>query len=432
MGRKSNQLCLQVYLNGEHIGTVMRRASGGTEFAYTKEWVQADGSIPISQSMPLREPPYRGASPEGYFDNLLPDNDEIRRKLAERITAKSKRPLDLLAVIGRDCVGALQFIPEGESLPQQEPIRGEKLTDYKIGRLLRNLKIAPLGLEPEQEFRISIAGAQEKTALLYWKRHWYRPKGSTPTTHILKPPMGKLPNGIDMSQSVQNEWLSLKLAEHFGLTVAKAEMDTFDGIDCLVIERFDRRWSSNKKQLLRIPQEDLCQALGIPWTRKYESEGGPGIVRVMGFLNASDYRERDRMQFIRAQLIFFLLGAIDGHAKNFSITLLPTGFCLAPVYDVMTAWPLLEARQIEPKQAKLAMAVGDRKHYRLSQIQKRHWEQTAKRTGYPTKELESLMEDLQEGGRNLDDLGNRLIKKVPEKLVTTVTAQIKNQLSKLN
>src|SRR5207302_28162 len=112
--------------------------------------------------------------------------------------------------------------------------------------------------------------------------------------------------------------LCLSLAKSFGLSVAHAQAQTFDGISCLVIERFDRRWSPNKKRLDRLVQEDLCQALGTPSTRKYESHGGPGILALMRFLDGSDHREEDRKAFMRAQLIFFLLGAIDGHAKNFS------------------------------------------------------------------------------------------------------------------
>ncbi len=431
MGRRKQQISLQVFLNGQRVGTVKRGLSATTEFFYTEEWLQTEGSIPLSQSMPFREAPYRGALVEAYFDNLLPDNDEIRRRLAQRISAKSQQPLDLLSVMGRDCVGALQLIPEGEALPQSARISGERLSHHKVGQLLRNLKTTPLGLEAEQEFRISIAGAQEKTALLYWKGSWYRPKGSTPTTHILKPPIGKLPNGMDMSDSVENEWLCLKLAKHFGLNVAKAKIRIFENTQCLVVERFDRLWSKDKKQLFRIPQEDLCQALGVPWTRKYESEGGPGINKIMEFLNASDHRERDRLEFFKAQLVFFLLGAIDGHAKNFSITLIPTGFYLAPIYDIITVWPLMDTRQIEAKQAKLAMAIGDKKHYRLNQIQRRHWDQTARLVGLSKKSFESLIESLQEKNQSLENLANKLVKQVPEKIIVIVLKQIKKQLEKL-
>ena len=155
------------------------------------------------------------------------------------------------------------------------------------------------------------------------------------------------------------------------------------------------------------------------------------MVTIMDFLNASDQRERDREFFIRAQLVFFLLAAIDGHAKNFSITLLPTGFQLVPIYDVMTVWPALAARQIEPKQAKLAMSVGDNKHYRLGEIQRRHWEQTAKKAGFPLRNLELLLQDLVDRERKVDDLVHRIGKAISPQLADSVTAGIKKHLKVL-
>ncbi|MBI2981979.1 MAG: type II toxin-antitoxin system HipA family toxin [Deltaproteobacteria bacterium] len=431
MGRKSKQIRLLVLLNGKRVGILARNSSGGMEFTYAEEWLRTVDAMPVSQSLPLRELPYRGAPVEAYFDNLLPDNDEIRRRITERLATAGKETVDLLAAVGRDCVGALQFVPEGDSVNRPGPIRGEEISEREIGAILRNLKMAPLGLDREGDFRISIAGAQEKTALLRWNGRWHRPKGQTPTTHILKPAMGRLPNGIDMSASVQNEWFCLKLAGHFGLTAAQADMRTFDGVDCLVVERFDRKWSEDGNHLMRIPQEDLCQALGVPWARKYESEGGPGIVTIMDFLNASDRRERDRMEFLRAQLVLFLLGAIDGHAKNFSIALLTTGFQLSPIYDVMTVLPALAERQIQPKQAKLAMAVGDHKHYRLGEIQRRHWEQTARKAGFPLSNLQSLLQDLFDRTSRIDALVDRLGKDVPPRLADAVMVGIKKHLKAL-
>lgn len=431
MGRKRRHIRLQVFLNEERVGLLMRDTSGTMEFAYAGEWLQSANAVPVSQSLPLREMPYRGASVEAYFDNLLPDNEDIRRRIAERMATEGRGTLDLLAVIGRDCVGSLQFAPEGEPFPKSRSIQGEPLSDREIADILRNLKTSPLGLNREREFRISIAGVQEKTAILRWEGHWHRPKGSTPTTHILKPAMGRLPNGIDMRESVQNEWLCLKLAEYFGLPVAQAERGTFDGVECLVVKRFDRMWSEDKKHLRRLPQEDLCQALGVPWSRKYQSDGGPGIIAVMDFLNASDQREKDREQFLRAQMVFFLLGAVDGHAKNFSITLLPTGFQLTPVYDVMTILPALASRQIESKQAKLAMSVGDGNHFRLDEIQDRHWKQTAKKSGFPLKDLQSLIQSLFDRADRLDDFINRFGKNVSTEIIDTVMAGIRKHLKVL-
>ena len=129
------------------------------------------------------------------FDNLLPDNDQIRRRLAARVRAGGYDAYSLLAAIGRDCVGALQFLPEGSDPGPAGSLEGRPLRDTEIAELLGDLKRTPLGLEESGEFRISLAGAQEKTALLPWQDKWQFPHGATATTHILKPEIGKLPNG---------------------------------------------------------------------------------------------------------------------------------------------------------------------------------------------------------------------------------------------
>lgn len=179
--------------------------------------------------------------------------------------------------MGRDCVGALQFLPEDSELPPAGAIDARVLSDAEIADILADLGRNPLGIGDDQDFRISLAGAQQKTALLYWKDAWHLPHGTTATTHILKPQIGKLPSGLDLSNSVENEYLCLKLVKALGVPVANAEIIDFAGKRVLVVERFDRQWTRDKR-LLRLPQEDCCQALSIPPSRKYESDGGPGIL----------------------------------------------------------------------------------------------------------------------------------------------------------
>jgi serine/threonine-protein kinase HipA len=189
-------------------------------------------------------------------------------------------------------------------------------------------------LGEDEDFRISIAGAQEKTALLRWKNCWHKPSGTTATTHILKPQIGRLPNGIDLSCSVENEFFCLKLTAALGLPSAEVEIADFGGQRVLVVERFDRRWARDGR-LLRLPQEDCCQALSVPPSLKYEADGGPGIPAILNLLNGSDDPTADRHRVLKALVVFWLLGATDGHAKNFSIFLGPGGrFSATPLYDV--------------------------------------------------------------------------------------------------
>jgi serine/threonine-protein kinase HipA len=212
------------------------------------------------------------------FENLLPDSDRIRRRVAEKVGADGTDSFSLLSQIGRDCVGALQFIPDDEdAIYDTAGINGEVVSDNDIEKLLKNLVQAPLGLDRDEEFRISVAGAQEKTSLLFHEGKWLKPHGTTPTTHIFKTQIGSLPNGIDLSNSVENEYYCLKLMAAFGLPVNTAQIHVFGETQALVIERFDRKWTKDGR-LLRLPQEDCCQALSIPPSRKYQNEGGPGMV----------------------------------------------------------------------------------------------------------------------------------------------------------
>lgn len=222
-----------------------------------------------------------------FFDNLLPDSPIVRDRIVKRYHAKSRQPFDLLSEIGRDSVGAVTLLPENETITR--PIMAwEKLTEARLEEVLTAYKAdIPLGMiREENDFRISVAGAQEKTALLRIGNDWCIPKGITPTTHIIKLPIGEIrqPNAtLDLSQSVDNEYYCLLLAKELGLNVPDAEIIKAGNVRALAVERFDRRWNAERTVLLRLPQEDMCQTFGLPSSVKYESDGGPGIARIMAF-----------------------------------------------------------------------------------------------------------------------------------------------------
>ena len=401
---------LDVLLNDKLVGAYARRRDGRLTFSYVEIWLSDPNAIPVSLSLPLREAPFTGDAVNAVFENLLPDNDSIRRRLAEQTGAVGTDAFSLLSEIGRECAGALQFLPSGEAPPSSRKIRGTPVNEAEIAGTLRDLARTPLGVAPQREFRISIAGAQEKTALLRLDGVWYRPLGTTPTSHILKPAIGVFPNGVDLSDSVENEWLCLQLARHFGLEVATAEMASFEDVRVIIVERFDRQPSRDGRWILRRPQEDMLQALGVPLALKYEDEGGPEIRQFMDLLRGSDRPEEDRLTFLRAQIVFWLLGATDGHAKNFSIFLGPQGsFRLTPLYDIMSVEQPLAANQLRRREAKLAMAVGDNRHRRLDEIVRRHWEQTAKRCGVSYDAIAGILANLAERCESLDDTLNGIL-----------------------
>ena len=208
MARKKSHAPLDVLINGRLVGRLEKAANGATSFQYAAKWLQWEHRFAVSMSLPLRLDAYRGAEVAAVFDNLLPDRDAVRRRVAERMGAQGTDYYSLLEAIGRDCVGAMQFIPEGADLDTAGAIEAQDISDAEIEAMLADLASAPLGVDREQEFRISVAGAQEKTALLLKDGRWCRPLGTTPTTHILKPQLGQIPTSegmIDMSDSVDNE-----------------------------------------------------------------------------------------------------------------------------------------------------------------------------------------------------------------------------------
>ena len=394
MARRRTRTPLNVYLNSRLAGRLRRMANGAIDFRYDQSWLDWEHTLPISTSLPLREDRFGGDPVVTVLDNLLPDSAPIRRRIAERVKAEGYDAYSLLAKVGRDCAGALQFLPEGQEPGLAGVIEGHEVDDGEIAKRIRNLAHAPLGVDGGEEFRISIAGMQEKTALLYWKEKWHIPRGNTATTHIIKPQIGVLPNGVDWSRSVENEHLCLRLADALGLPAATTEITDFDGERVLVVERFDRRWTRDER-LLRLPQEDFCQALSVPPTLKYDADGGPGLADMLDLLQGSNEPEADRRMFIKAQIAFWLLGATDGHAKNFSIFLRPGGrFELTPLYDVMSAQRAVDAGQLRRNEFRFALSVGNNRHYVMAGILPRHFVQTAAREGMPPQVVHDVCAEL--------------------------------------
>lgn len=425
MARPSKSRALSVWMNGERVGTWVVHPAKPDEFRYTPEWLAADGARPISLSMPLRPTEYEGATVTAYFDNLLPDSRRIRERIQRHFGASSSGAFDLLAEIGRDCVGAIQLLPESAPTPDVRKIEGVTLTRKDIEHLLTDmLRATPSGADESEEFRISLAGAQEKTALLWLNGKWMRPKGTTPTTHILKLPIGTGGGGIDLTTSVENEWLCAEILHEYGVPVARCSMDRFGEQPVLVVERFDRRMSSDGSWIVRLPQEDLCQATGAPSDRKYEADGGPGIRTIMGLLLGSSRADEDRRDFFKTQMLYWLLCAIDGHAKNFSLFLeAGGGYRLTPRYDVLSAFPVLGSarRMLSPKKVKMAMAVeGKNRHYLWRSILGRHWEETAKRCGLGSVFRELVAELLDRTPGAVDAMASRLPKGFPDSVAAPV------------
>ena len=418
-----------MFLNSRLVGQLRRETSGATIFQYDRSWLEWQPVLPVSLSLPLREQPYVGAPVLAVFENLLPDNDKLRRQIAARAHAEGTDAYSLLGAIGHDCVGALQFLPPDVQPTPPGAIDAVPVSGREIGVILDNLATAPLGITEDESFRISIAGAQEKTALLRWKGRWCKPRGTTATTHIFKPSIGKLPNGVDLTSSVENEYLCLKILNALGLPATKAEIETFGDRRVLIVERFDRLWTEDQR-LLRLPQEDSCQALSVPPNLKYQSDGGPGIADILKLLRGSDEPTSDQRSFLKANIVFWLMGATDGHAKNFSIFLSPGGrFHMTPLYDVISAQPSVDSKQILWRQFRLAMAFGTKPHYQIRQIAPRHFFETADQAGVGREAVESVVHELLEGvTAAVDSAVSKLPRNFPDQIASSIEAGIKGRL----
>ena len=429
MARRKTHAPLNVLINNRLVGRLEKEPSGAVSFQYDQSWLDWEHAFPASLSLPLRAAAYRGAPVVAVFDNLLPDNADIRRRVAERTGAEGTDPYSLLARIGRDCVGAMQFLPDGEAADAGGGIQGEPLGEGDVEKLLAELKGAPLGIDPAHEFRISIAGAQEKTALLRHEGKWLRPIGTTPTTHILKPQLGEIPTStgtVDMTASVDNEHYCLALLGAFGLAVAHTEIVTFGKRRVLVVERFDRQWLSDGR-LLRVPQEDCCQALGVPSSQKYQNEGGPTAPDIIRLLGASDEPTADQKAFLAAQVIFWLIGATDGHAKNFSVFLRPGGgFKLTPFYDVLSVQTAVDRGQLNRKSFRLAMAAGSSRHYRIDEVLGRHFVQTAKAAGLGPTVVQQVLVDIKEKAMTATDVARSAM---PDDFAGDIRDSVRNAIA---
>jgi serine/threonine-protein kinase HipA len=239
-----------------------------------------------------------------------------------------------------------------------------------------------------------------------------------------------------MSTSLENEWLCTQLLTEYGIPIASCEVKQFGATKALVVARFDRDLHPSKRYWLRLPQEDFCQATGTPGSSKYESEGGPSLVDIARILQGSEERETDLATLLRAQLLFWMLAATDGHAKNFSIRLLAQGrYRLTPLYDVLSAWPIAGPRQnqLHPKKLKLAMSLRGTKskHYRIGEMNRRLFNLTARQCGLGSDMEAIIGEVLTATPDAIAKVERRLPKGFPTGLFASVTTGLQKAATQL-
>lgn len=336
---------LSVRLHGLQVG-VLRLVNGKMEFTYDE-----NAQKPISLSLPLQKEPFKEKVCRAFFGGFLPENPNMRELLAKKYNINVNDDFKLLKEIGRDCAGALSFheMTEPQKSYQMLKIEGSILSDEELTKYLRELPYCPyLGK------RLSLAGAQEKTAVCVINGKIALPNDDIPTTHIIKTALPKY------VQSIQNEYICMKAAKEIGLEVAEVEIRKVGEIEFLLVERFDRKYSNNL-ECERILQEDFAQSLGVQARDKYKVT----FKDCLKVLNQTATPANSKLRFVRQVIFNYLIGNTDAHAKNFSVYLTDAGIALTPAYDLLCS-------SIYDCDQRIAMKIGKARYY--SDVTEKDWE----------------------------------------------------------
>lgn len=371
---------LKVLVNDEELGTVIQHDNGRLSFVYSDEWRMLVDAFPLSLSMPLTQREHGNTAISNYLWGLLSDNDAARTEVARRFDVSPRSAFALVAAGGEDLPGAVQMVRPEDVGRLRGRSGAPPISEKRLAAFLSNLVAHPGETQiTEDAGSFSLAGIQPKKAICWVGQRWYEPRGRTPSTHIIKPPM---PN---LDGQVENEHFCLRLADQVGLRAITSSVVKIGGTANVVAQRYDRVRINRSKQMplteaggivYRVHQEDICQALGYHPDKKYQRDGGPGLRDVMALLNESGDARTDRDRFMRASIFNFVILGVDAHAKNYSILMEPGGrFRLAPLYDVISALPYDLNRY-----GSLAMNVGGERKWR--NISYRHWEKEARACNY--------------------------------------------------
>ena len=335
---------LSVRLNGIEVGTLSLK-DGKMEFLYNDKT-----EYPISLSLPLSKEPYKEKVCRAYFGGLLPENPNMRDLLSKKYKININDDFKLLEAIGRDCAGAISFHDKTEPEKAEDfvDIKGKVLSDSELKQ-----HIEELPYRPYMGNRISLAGAQEKTAVCLIDDKVAIPEEDVPTTHIIKTALPKY------AQSIQNEFICMKLAKEIDIEVPDVEIRNIDGLEFLLIKRFDREVQNGK--IRRILQEDFAQSLGVQSRDKYDVT----VKDCLWVLNQTSEPAKAKMEFVKRVVFNYLIGNTDAHSKNFSISFNNGKIGFTPAYDLLCS-------SIYDCDQRIAMKIGKGKYYK--DIEEKDWE----------------------------------------------------------
>ena len=345
---------LLIMYQSHMVGTLSQLKNGSVRIKYEDAYRLNPDATPLSTNIPLSESDHQGQAVTNWLWGLLPDNEAVLRRWGREFSVSTRSAFGLLSTpIGEDCPGAFTFVrPELVEIVMNQKGTVQWLSENEIANIVRELRAdATAWLGNDTSGRFSLAGAQAKTALLWDGKKWGRPSGSIATTHIFKPAI----TGFD--EHDLNEHLCMQAAKSLGIVVASTSIQSFEDQSVLIIRRYDRSISDHVQ--VRVHQEDICQALGVHPSKKYQNEGGPSpksIAARMRLLMPGSVAKQSIERFADALIWNWIIAGTDAHAKNYSLLLAGQDVRLAPLYDIASA---LAYKGFDQKKIRLAMKFGE-------------------------------------------------------------------------
>lgn len=409
---------LTVFWEKELVGDLSLDEKRNFVFQYDSNWSASEKALPLSIRLPLRKESFPDDVCRTFFSNLLPEGN-VRTLIARKLGISETNDFELLKALGGECAGAISLLPAGREAADWGDY--ELLTPDQLNIMIENMSNNPL-LVSQDELRLSLAGAQQKLPVYIQDGKIYLPRGAYPSSHILKP---QVPG---FEHIIENEAFSMMLAKKYGLPVPESSM--WKGKHAIyLVERYDRKRGTESK-LIRLHQEDFCQALGYSYSQKYESEGGPNLDKCFSLLSDHSTQPVVDKRLLLEWIVFnYLIGNCDAHAKNISMLITRQEYKLSPLYDLVST-------RVYPKLSpKFAMRIGGQ--YRADWVLKEHWQRLAQSAGVGFKAVTGICEDM---GAKLPDLAAQAAKEfcaqygsreIISKICTNISGSAKKMLDKI-
>lgn len=403
---------LNVFLNNNHIGTLKKDNNGGIIFQYSE-----GANRILSLSLPIQNEPFDNKQCRGFFNGLLPESEHVRIAIGKKYGINHKNDFSILQAIGYDCAGAVSFFDNSNEnyssyLKEYYELNYTPISDNELEKCIKELPQKPLATGIK-DMRLSLAGVQDKCAVIVADGKIGFPENNTPTTHILKSQI------YDFNETIENEFICIKAADKLGIKVPDIKIGYANSTKYFLIQRYDRKIIDGKVK--RIHQEDFCQASNIISAYKYQAEGGADFKRCFKILRKTTQPAISINKFIDLMIFNYLIGNNDAHGKNFSILHYDNGRTeFAPTYDILCSSVYPELSR------KMAMKIGG--HYEHDKIFLRHFEKSANDMDISFTQLKKIIKNQCE---LLPDILDEVIKSFENKIGKDILSAVEKNCRRL-